>query len=718
MFNNRDRSILPRASFGIAVFLGIAAPALAQPANDQCANAIPIPDNTPVSGTTVQAGLDGSANCGASESAADVWYRYTATATGTFSATTCITGTGYDTVVSVHSATCPGTIGTQIACNDDSCLSGAGGFLASTVSFQAVMKTEYLIRVSGFGGATGEFVLSIQEGTGIPPPPNDACAGAAPIGDGLFSGSTSDATADGSSTCAGSGSPDVYYLYTAPSTGPKVISTCFSTFYDSILSLHTGCPATTDNQIACNNDFCGPQSEVTFDAVANTEYVIRIGGNNTTGFFQLSVGDPAPPGTVGPDVTYADCTDIANYGSVGGIRAYAIGSATCNMGDQDLAWDNHGSPALAMNAYRLDSGRLVQIGLGFCKVACCAAAGPGCGGPACNGHGGPVLGSGCRDVYGAGFNGGQFGLSPRSTINAYTGTIADFSAGASDAISRRLQVLQDDLDAARYPNALYFVEGEYIARDDAPAGNALNNASYRRATVTQGSFDMSPAGTQAIGIPAIQAWRDHGLGVNTPDNSVTVFAVDVPQEGRFWVATKVTTIATDRYLYDYAIFNLNSDRSGGSFSVPRGAGAKFSSAGFHDVRYHSGEPYDNTDWSSSISATEIEWHSPQTFAQNPNSNALRWGTMYNYWFEANTPPASGLVTLGLFKPGTPTSVSFNAVIPGPSCTADWNEDGTVTSQDFFDFVEEFFTNNADFNGDGVTNSQDFFDFLTAFFTGC
>ena len=64
-----------------------------------------------------------------------------------------------------------------------------------------------------------------------------------------------------------------------------------------------------------------------------------------------------------------------------------------------------------------------------------------------------------------------------------------------------------------------------------------------------------------------------------PDNSVTVFTVDVPTEGRFWVATKVTTIATDRYLYDYAIFNLNSDRSGGSFSVPRGAGATFSNAG-------------------------------------------------------------------------------------------------------------------------------------------
>jgi hypothetical protein len=420
----------------------------------------------------------------------------------------------------------------------------------------------------------------------------------------------------------------------------------------------------------------------------------------------------------GPDVTYQDVTDISNHGAVGGVRAYSLGTSTCNMGTQNLLWTNYGTPAVGFNMYRYHNGRLVQIGLSFCKTACCAAAGSGCG-LACNGQGGPVLGAGCRDVYGSGWNAIQSHLAPRSAINPYSGAFSPFAQTEGNAIFRRLQVPQSEMSAPLFPGAMYFVEGVYVGTDDAQNGNAHNNASYRRVTVNALTFDVTLQNTTTATIPAIRAWRDHGLGTNLPDPSVTVFTVDVPNEGRFWVATKVTELRTGGpYLYDYAIFNLNSHASGGSFSIPMANGVKPSSIGFHDVNYHSSEVYSGTDWTNAITTSGLTWSSPETFAENPNSNALRWGTMYNFWFEADTAPTMGQATLGLFRPNTPQSITIDVPIPGSGCTTDWNADGIVNSQDFFDFIDDFFTSNADYNSDGVTNSQDFFDFVNAFFIPC
>jgi hypothetical protein len=52
--------------------------------------------------------------------------------------------------------------------------------------------------------------------------------------------------------------------------------------------------------------------------------------------------------------------------------------------------------------------------------------------------------------------------------------------------------------------------------------------------------------------------------------------------------------------------------------------------------------------------------------------------------------------------------------------SDFNRDGVLNSQDFFDFIAVFFQNSmqADFNHDNVVNSQDFFDFIADFFEGC
>ncbi|MBC7772837.1 MAG: hypothetical protein H7210_10110 [Pyrinomonadaceae bacterium] len=49
------------------------------------------------------------------------------------------------------------------------------------------------------------------------------------------------------------------------------------------------------------------------------------------------------------------------------------------------------------------------------------------------------------------------------------------------------------------------------------------------------------------------------------------------------------------------------------------------------------------------------------------------------------------------------------------CRCDWNQDDHVNSQDFFDFMADFFSGGGDYIPDGVHNTQDVFDFLTCFF---
>jgi hypothetical protein len=388
-----------------------------------------------------------------------------------------------------------------------------------------------------------------------------------------------------------------------------------------------------------------------------------------------------PAGAAGPDVLYSGISDIANHGAVGGIRAYTLGTSTCNIGNQNLLWTNDGTPGVGFNAYRLHGGRMVQIGLSWVKTACCAAAGSGCG-LSCNGQGGSVLGAGCLDVYSSGWNAIQSNMAPRAGLNAWSGSVGGVTGTSGDAIFKRLQVAETSMNPATFPGALYFVEGVYVGSDDASNGNRNNNASYRRVT-SSGSpnYTFSLVDTTQQGIAAINAWRAHGLGLGMPDTSVVIGTLDVPNEGRFHYAYKPKDNGNGTWRYEYAVFNLSSDRSGGSFVVPIPANTIITNTGFSKPNYHSGEVYSNADWTVAVNSNDVTWATPQTFVQNANSSALRWGTMYNFWFDANRPPENGQVTLGLFKPHSPQTVSFTAAVPGVDCIADVDGDDDVDADD-------------------------------------
>ncbi|MCP4246645.1 MAG: hypothetical protein GY778_06320 [bacterium] len=392
----------------------------------------------------------------------------------------------------------------------------------------------------------------------------------------------------------------------------------------------------------------------------------------------------------GPDVIVGVLPNVSNWGSVGDISAFSIGTTSCNVGDADLLWqaetDQH--PVIAQNLYRLNDGRFEQIGMSWLKHGFFALTQDACG-CGCLGPGGDVLAVGCSDPYSSGLNGDQDGISgttgglgPRFEVNAHTGVFAfpyTYLGQAGDTIYKRLQVHRSDLDPAQDGGGLYYIEGQYVTPDDAAAGNQNNNASHRRATVAANGNEwrLTLTGLTERERPAIRAWKDN-------DPSVIEADVQVPNDGMFIVAATATPTDSGLMRYEYAVHNLNSDRSAGSFRVPIDPVATVSNIGFHDVDYHSGDgiggvDFDGTDWAGSVSHGSVNW-ATQTHTQNPSASALRWGTLYNFRFDADVLPqaALGTTTVGMFKPGTPAEVTAPMPVPSDELIAlsIWLPDGT------------------------------------------
>jgi hypothetical protein len=87
-------------------------------------------------------------------------------------------------------------------------------------------------------------------------------------------------------------------------------------------------------------------------------------------------------------------------------------------------------------------------------------------------------------------------------------------------------------------------------------------------------------------------------------------------------------------------------------------------------------------------AHEIAW-TTQGYSENQNASALRWGSMYNYWFTADTPPVQGEIELDLFKPGTgcvPQTIRVTALAPAGIDPADIARNGLVDADDLVEVV--------------------------------
>jgi len=418
---------------------------------------------------------------------------------------------------------------------------------------------------------------------------------------------------------------------------------------------------------------------------------------DATPVLPVSVGGPTAASVIGPDIVVSSLGgNFSEWGLVGDISSYSFDTTSCNRGDQNAIWidcTNGGPqcnqhPVIAQNLYRMrtvnGATQFDQIGQAWLKHGFFALDASLCG--ACqNANTGDFLGVNCSDTYSASLNAFQSGMGPRSEVNAYTG-VYPYPYGlhwrqTGNAVFKRLQVHLADLNPAQNDSAIYIAEGQYVVTDESPT-QRFNNASWKQATVT--TLDVSGWNLEFTGMTreqetALDAWAFFDTGVGITD-------VFVPNEGKFRVAAKVTDLGTGTWHYDYAVYNMNSDISARSFSVPVPTGVGITNIGFHDVDYHSDEPWSGVDWTAVVQNNSLTW-STDDFATDSAANALRWGTTYSFRFDADGPPVSGTTTLGMFKPGPVTSLPAVASVPGAppagcNCNSDLGcDDGSICTVD-------------------------------------
>lgn len=398
--------------------------------------------------------------------------------------------------------------------------------------------------------------------------------------------------------------------------------------------------------------------------------------------------------SVGPDAQICNMPAVNQFGRIGAIGegtiAIGVAHTIVNFGNTSISYATMPStahPVMTGNLYRLltvnGSRRFEQIGQGWAWHAFCALQLSQCA--TCN----PV-GSGCQNALGPGcstpedasLNATQVVLGPRSYIQPFTGqfpanAIPSLTAIPSTPISRRLQVRDADLIADMNPGADYYVEVQYVTADDAAAGNWRNNVGHRRVAVTgpnaNGVFGFVMQDSILVD-PAIRSWT----------SSTPVEFEPLPgEDGLGILAYEVTDLGNGQWHYEYAVYNMNLHDAIRHFEVPVPDGVAITNIGFHHPLNHdpeaTGAPFLNDPWPAVVAGGAVTW-STASEIDNPNANAIRWGTLYNFRFDADAPPQAVEATLGLYR----QDVFFTVPVLAPGsivCAGDADGDGDTDLAD-------------------------------------
>jgi len=168
--------------------------------------------------------------------------------------------------------------------------------------------TTYYYKVSAVNsigeGAKSNEASATPAAPACPGPANNCFANAVVINSVPYSAtpSTSGATMEtGEPAPCGTLGASVWYRVTAGTTGTMTVSTVSgSTNYDTVLASYTGSSLNGLTNVACNDDYSGTQSQISWSCTAGTTYQIQLAGyraaTGTAGFSVTGCGAPTVPG--------------------------------------------------------------------------------------------------------------------------------------------------------------------------------------------------------------------------------------------------------------------------------------------------------------------------------------------------------------------------------------------------------------------------------------
>jgi hypothetical protein len=180
---------------GFAAVAALSTTALGQPTplqgGENAGDAVPIPQNVAVSGTTVGYLDDSDEVCPYTGSLSpDVYYSYTGT--GNYNLQLSLCNSGYDTKVYVYDGSLALVNlrdGSGPACNDDACTSSGGGAFRSFLSCvpnagDAAGGILYIV-VDGYGSLSGNYTITVSKQDSADCEPPGPCLVECPPGSGM-----------------------------------------------------------------------------------------------------------------------------------------------------------------------------------------------------------------------------------------------------------------------------------------------------------------------------------------------------------------------------------------------------------------------------------------------------------------------------------------------------------------------------------------------------